>query len=75
VIFYAIASILDHADGEIARLTFQESQSGANLDWTVDTIIHAGLVLGMAVTAEGHPMRWVGLFSAFGITLSALFAR
>jgi len=75
VIFYAIASILDHADGEIARLTFQESQSGADLDWTVDTIIHAGLVLGMALTAGGHPMRWVGLFSALGITLSALFAR
>jgi phosphatidylglycerophosphate synthase len=75
VIFYAIASILDHADSEIARLTFQESQSGANLDWTVDTIIHAGIVLGMAVTAGGHPMRWVGLFGALGITLSALFAR
>ena len=75
VIFYAIASILDHADGEIARLTFQESQSGADLDWTVDTIIHAGLVLGMAVTVGGHKMRWVGLFSALGITLSALFAR
>jgi phosphatidylglycerophosphate synthase len=53
----------------------QGSQSGANLDWTVDTIIHAGLVLGMAVTAGGHRMRWVGLFSALGITLSALFAR
>ena len=75
VVFYAIASILDHTDGEIARLTFQESQSGANLDWTVDTIIHAGLVLGMAVTAEGRPMHWVGLFSALGVTLSALFAR
>jgi phosphatidylglycerophosphate synthase len=75
VVFYAIASILDHTDGEIARLTFQESQSGANLDWTVDTIIHAGLVLGMAVTAGGRPMHWVGLFSALGVTLSALFAR
>jgi phosphatidylglycerophosphate synthase len=75
VIFYAIASILDHSDGEIARLTFQESQSGANLDWTVDTIIHAGLVLGMAVTAGGQTMEWVGLFSALGVTLSALFAR
>jgi phosphatidylglycerophosphate synthase len=75
VVFYAIASILDHTDGEIARLTFQESQSGANLDWTVDTIIHAGLVLGMAVTAGGRPMHWVGLFGALGVTLSALFAR
>jgi phosphatidylglycerophosphate synthase len=75
VILYAIATILDHADGEIARLTYQESQSGANLDWTVDTIIHAGLVLGMAVAAGGPLMQWVGLFSALGVTLSALFAR
>jgi len=75
VILYSLASILDHADGEIARLTFQESQSGANLDWTVDTIIHAGLVLGMAVTAGGRLMQGVGLFGALGVTLSALFAR
>ena len=75
VILYAIATILDHADGEIARLTYQESQSGANLDWTVDTIIHAGLVLGMAVTAGGPLMQGVGLFGALGVTLSALFAR
>jgi len=75
VIFYAIATILDHADGEIARLTLQESRSGANLDWTIDTIIHSGLALGMAVTAGGQLMQLVGLFSALGVTLSALFAR
>ena len=51
VIFYAIASILDHADSEIARLTFQEPSPAPT--WTVDTIIRAGLVLGMAVTAGG----------------------
>jgi len=75
VILYAIASILDHVDGEVARLTFQESRFGANLDWTIDTIIHSGLVLGMAVTAGGAPSRSVGLWSVVGVTLSALFAR
>jgi phosphatidylglycerophosphate synthase len=75
VILYAIATILDHVDGEIARLTFQESRFGAQLDWTVDTTIHSGLVLGMAVTAGGPLMQFVGLFSALGVTLSALFAR
>jgi phosphatidylglycerophosphate synthase len=75
VILYAIATVLDHADGEIARLTFQESRFGAHIDWTIDTIIHSGLVLSMAVTAGGQPMQFVGLFSALGVTLSALFAR
>ncbi|HYM67194.1 MAG TPA: CDP-alcohol phosphatidyltransferase family protein, partial [Patescibacteria group bacterium] len=75
VILYAVASIVDHADGEIARLTFQESRVGAHLDWAIDTLIHSGLVLGMAVTAGGQLMPLVGLLGALGITLSALFAR
>jgi phosphatidylglycerophosphate synthase len=75
VILYAVASIVDHADGEIARLTFQESRFGAHLDWAIDTIIHSGLVLGMAVTAGGQLMPLVGLLGALGVTLSALFAR
>ena len=29
----------------------------------------------MAVTAGGQLMQWVGVFSAVGVTLSALFAR
>ncbi len=75
VILYALATVLDHADGDIARLTFQESRFGAHLDWTIDTIIHSGLVLGMAVTAGGQLMLLAGLFSALGVVLSALFAR
>jgi phosphatidylglycerophosphate synthase len=75
VILYAMATIVDHADGEIARLTFQESTFGTHLDWAIDTIIHSGLVLGMAVTAGGQLMQLVGLFGALGVTLSALFAR
>lgn len=75
VILYAVASIVDHADGEIARLTFQESRFGARLDWIIDTLIHSGLVLGMAVTAGGQLMLLGGLLGALGVTLSALFAR
>jgi phosphatidylglycerophosphate synthase len=75
VILYAVASIVDHADGEIARLTFQESRLGAHLDWAIDTIIHSGLVLGMAVTTGGQLMPLVGVLGALGVTLSALFAR
>ena len=75
VLLYALACIVDHADGELARLTFQESRFGAILDWTIDTIIHAGLVLGIGVTAGGPVMLGLGLLGAAGVTLSALFAR
>ncbi len=75
VIVYAIACIVDHSDGEIARLTFQESRFGANLDWTIDTIIHTGVVLGIGVTAGGSVMAALGVLGAAGVTLSALFAR
>jgi phosphatidylglycerophosphate synthase len=75
VLVYALACIVDHADGEIARLTFQESRLGANLDWTIDTIIHAGIVLGIGVSSGGRLMGVVGLLAAAGVTLSAIFAR
>jgi phosphatidylglycerophosphate synthase len=71
VLVYALACIVDHADGEIARLTFQESRLGANLD----TIIHVGIVLGLGVSSGGRVMGVIGLLGATGVTLSAVFAR
>jgi len=75
VLAYALACIVDHADGEIARLTFQESRLGANLDWTIDTLIHAGIVLGIGVSSGGRLMGLVGLLAAAGVTLSAVLTR
>jgi phosphatidylglycerophosphate synthase len=75
VLAYALACIVDHADGEIARLTFQESRLGANLDWTIDNLIHVGIVLAIGVSSGGRLMGVVGLLAAAGVTLSAIFAR
>ena len=76
VLCYALACVVDHSDGEIARLTFQESRFGAHLDWAIDTIIHAGLVLAMAVSSGGGAATVViGIVGASGVALSALFAR
>jgi phosphatidylglycerophosphate synthase len=73
---YALACIVDHSDGELARLTFQESRLGAHLDWAIDTIIHSGLVLAMAVSADvGWPTTAIGVVGASGVALSAFFAR
>jgi phosphatidylglycerophosphate synthase len=75
VLLYLLACVVDHSDGEVARLTFQESRFGAYLDWLIDTIIHAGLVLAMGVSAGGRAMAVVGAVGAAGVTLSAMFAR
>jgi phosphatidylglycerophosphate synthase len=75
VICYAVACIVDHSDGELARLTFQESRFGARLDWAIDTLIHVGLVLAMAVSAGAGPLAIaIGAVGASGVALSALFA-
>jgi phosphatidylglycerophosphate synthase len=76
VVVYLIACVMDHSDGELARLTFQESRLGAHLDWAIDTVIHSGLVLGMAVSAgPGATATIIGLVGSAGVALSALFAR
>ncbi len=78
LILYMLAVVVDHSDGEVARLTFQESTFGEWLDFTVDTVIHALLVLGMGVTASRTGGRWMlpaGAAAAFGVILSAFFAR
>ena len=76
VLAYAVACIVDHSDGELARLTFQESRFGAHLDWAIDTVIHSGLVLAMAVAAgPGWVDALIGVVGASGVALSALFAR
>jgi phosphatidylglycerophosphate synthase len=76
VVVYLIACVVDHSDGELARLTFQESRLGAHLDWAIDTVIHSGLVLGMAVSAgPGAAAIIIGLVGSVGVALSALFAR
>lgn len=76
VLLYAVAGILDHSDGELARLTAQESPVGAHLDWTVDTVIHAGLVLAMGVTAAPASLGpALGALGVVGVGLSAALAR
>jgi phosphatidylglycerophosphate synthase len=78
LILYMLAVVVDHSDGEVARLTFQESAFGKRLDFAVDTAIHAALVLGMGVTAGhvgGSVMVVAGAGAASGVILSALFAR
>jgi hypothetical protein len=53
LLLYAAAVVLDHADGEVARLTFAESRFGARLDVVVDTLVHVAIMLALGVAAGG----------------------
>ncbi len=75
---YALAVILDHVDGEVARLALTESSFGAKLDVAVDTLIHALLVIAMGVAAQrvaGGGAAFSGLVAALGMVVSALMTR
>jgi len=77
-ILYAVAVVLDHSDGEVARLTHRESRLGEWLDLISDTVIHALLVLAMGVTAQragGRMGIGLGLLAAGGVVASAIVAK
>lgn len=70
---YAAAVVLDHADGEVARLTLTESRFGERLDVVVDTVVHVLLVLALGTTAQ-HAAGGggaAGLVAAAGVVGSA----
>lgn len=74
---YVTAVVLDHADGEVARLTFTESRVGEWLDIAVDTIVHAAMVVAMGLTAEriAGGGAALGIIGALGVVASAAVAK
>lgn len=77
-LLYLMAVVADHSDGDLARLTFQETKLGHWLDVSVDTATNMLLVLGMAKTATAVGGQWMllaGALAAFGIMMSALLVN
>ena len=74
---YVTAVVLDHADGEVARLTLTESAVGEWLDIAVDTIVHAAMVVAMGLTAEriAGGGAALGIIGALGVVASAAVAK
>jgi phosphatidylglycerophosphate synthase len=73
LVVYAVAVVLDHADGEVARLTLTESAVGEWLDIAVDTVIHSTVVMALGATSAaltGHGF-WLGVVGATGTVASA----
>jgi phosphatidylglycerophosphate synthase len=48
-LLFLLSTIIDGCDGEIARLTFQESAFGAKLDLVMDNVVHGFLFAGIAL--------------------------
>jgi len=77
LLFYVMAVIFDHADGEVARLTLTESRLGEWLDTVGDTVVHALTVVAMGVTSAtlaGAGGR-LGIVAAVGVVASAFVAK
>src|SRR5262245_50158747 len=74
---YALAVVLDHADGEVARLGLRESRWGARLDVIVDTAIHALLLVALGVTAQrvAGSGALAGVIAGLGAAGSAVLAQ
>lgn len=74
LVLYAGAVVIDHADGQVARLTGTESTFGEWFDVVADTVVHAALVVAMGVSAaeaSGRGVAPLGLVAAAGVVLSA----
>lgn len=72
-----VHSILDGCDGELARLTFQESRWGGLIDFWGDNVVHVAVFLSMGVgwslaTGATWPL-WLGVAAAAGAVCSAGF--
>jgi phosphatidylglycerophosphate synthase len=76
LVLYLFAVVLDHADGEVARLTLTESRFGARLDIVVDTMVHAAVVtaLGVATRTVTGAGSLLGGIAALGVVASAIAA-
>ena len=48
-LLFLLSTVIDGCDGELARLTFQESAFGAKLDVTMDNVVHGVLFPAIAL--------------------------
>ena len=77
LVLYFVSVVLDHTDGEVARLTFAESRLGEWLDASVDTIVHVlgAVAMGLAAARVERAGLFLGVLAALGFAASALVAK
>ena len=73
-LLFLCSTIIDGCDGEVARLTFQESDFGGKLDIIMDNVVHLFLFSGMAFglyRENGEPIALVlGALTLGGVLIS-----
>ena len=76
-VLYVGAVVLDHADGEVARLTLTESVLGEWLDIVVDTLIHGTmlLALGLACARVTGGGMTAGVTGAVAVIVSGTLGK
>ncbi len=65
-VLFALARFIDHADGELARLTGRSSRLGYYFDFAVGGISTAALFVGIGVGLGGAGITWPVLLGALG---------
>ena len=70
---FMAAYVIDHADGELARLTGKTSEFGHYYDLAVDGLVVGGVFVGMGFglqdQAQAVPSSWLGVIAGIGIAL------
>jgi hypothetical protein len=76
-LLYVFAVVLDHADGEVARLTLTESVLGEWLDIVVDTLVHGTmlLALGLACARVTGSGMAAGVVGAVAVIVSGMLGK
>lgn len=73
---YVLTNLLDHADGELARLAGKTSVAGGFFDRLTDLVVRASLFMGMGLALRTGPLgRWaivagVAAAAAFVVTFA-----
>jgi len=65
-LLFLCTTIIDGCDGEVARLTFQETRFGQRFDVITDNVVHVAIFIGLAVglyhqNPDGHYLLLMGI--------------
>jgi phosphatidylglycerophosphate synthase len=73
-LLFLCTTIIDGCDGEVARLTFQESTFGQKFDVITDNVVHVAIFMGLGIglyrqSPDGHYLLLLGvLLGGFACT-------
>jgi phosphatidylglycerophosphate synthase len=75
-VLYVLSAILDHADGELARMTGTCSAAGQTFDRVADLLVRFALFTGMGIGLRESPLgpMAVGFGLAAGVAFVVIFA-